>query len=431
VLAELDAELVGLTGVKQRIAEIAALLAVDAAREQFGLSNERPSLHMSFTGGPGTGKTTTVLGILEVLGRAGLEVRLGAPTGRAAKRLSEVTRRPASTLHRLLKYDPGEKRFLHDEADPLPCDALVVDEVSMIDTPLMYALLKAVGQGTRLILLGDPDQLPSVGPGKVLAELIRSRAVPHLHLEAVFRQAEASPIIANAHRIRRGEPPAFPRPAEAKPSDSGFWFVPCPDAAAGVSLVADLVCDRLPGRFGYHPLRDIQVLSPMNQGPLGTAALNQALQARLNPFSEGVEHRDRVLRVRDKVMQLRNNYDKGVFNGDVGYVRSASPARRAVTVDFDGEEVEYEGEELDQLALAYAVSVHKSQGSQFGSVTLVLPEPSSPLLTRELFYTAVTRAQQKVRIVGTEAAIRAAVGREVQRASGLRDRLRAALSPEA
>jgi exodeoxyribonuclease V alpha subunit len=264
----------------------------------------------------------------------------------------------------------------------------------------------------------------------VLAELIRSRAVPHLHLEAVFRQAEASPIVANAHRIRRGELPASPRPAEARspeaspgtagpggstgqggsgPLGSGFYFVPCPDAAAGVSLVADLVCDRLPARFGYHPLRDIQVLSPMNQGPLGTAALNQALQERLNPFSEGVAHRDRVLRVRDKVMQLRNNYDKGVFNGDVGYVRSASPARRAVTVDFDGEDVEYEGEELDQLALAYAVSVHKSQGSEFRAVVLLLTRAHWAMLQRNLLYTGITRARENLFLVAQPEAVRRAV----------------------
>jgi exodeoxyribonuclease V alpha subunit len=371
------------------------------------------------TGGPGTGKTTTVLGILEVLKRAGLKVRLAAPTGRAAKRLSEVTGHPASTLHRLLKYDPAAKGFAHDEISPLPCEALVVDEVSMIDTVLMYSLLKAVKPGTRLILVGDPDQLPSVGPGKVLAELIRSGAVPHLHLDAIFRQAQASLIVSNAHRIRHGRLPEFRE-------GGNFHAIPCRDAAEAPSAVADLVCDELPRLFGYHPLHDVQVLSPMNQGPLGTVALNKALQARLNPFSEGVEHKDRVLRSRDKVMQLRNNYDKNVFNGDIGYVKAASASRRTVTVDFDGEEVSYEGEELDQLVHAYAVSIHKSQGSEFRAVVMLLTRAHWVMLQRNLFYTGITRAREHLFLVAQGEAVRRAVEHNpaVQRNTLLAEALR-------
>lgn len=355
------------------------------------------------TGGPGTGKTTTVLGLLEVLKRAGLKVRLAAPTGRAAKRLAEVTGREASTLHRLLRFDPAEKRFTHDEASPLPCDALVVDEVSMIDTLLMYALLKAVRAGTRLILIGDPDQLPSVGPGQVLAELIRSRAVPHLHLDAIFRQAGGSLIVANAHRIHRGEMPVFPAAA------GNFHLIPCREAEAGIEAVVRLVCDDLPKRFGYHPLADVQVLSPMNQGPLGTVALNRALQARLNPHAEGVPHRDRKLKAGDKVMQIRNNYDKNVFNGDIGYVERVSIGDRTVAVDFEGTRAAYEGDELDQLALAYAVSVHKSQGSEFRAVVLILGRVHWVMLQRNLIYTGITRSREHLFLVAQEEAVRRAV----------------------
>lgn len=372
------------------------------------------------TGGPGTGKTTTVLGILEVLKRAGLKVRLAAPTGRAAKRLAEVTGQEASTLHRLLRFDPAEKRFTHDDASPLPCDALVVDEVSMIDTVLMYAVLKAVKAGTRLILIGDPDQLPSVGPGQVLAELIRSGSVPHLHLEAIFRQAGGSLIVANAHRIHRGEMPVFPAArsapaakASTEASSTGTagncHLVPCREAEAAIASVVRLVSEALPKRFGYHPLADVQVLSPMNQGPLGTVALNQALQARLNPGSGGVPHRDRKLKVGDKVMQIRNNYDKNVFNGDIGYVEKASVEDRTVTVDFDGAKAAYQGEELDQLTLAYAVSVHKSQGSEFRAVVLILGRVHWVMLQRNLIYTGITRAREQLVLVAQEDAVRRAV----------------------
>jgi exodeoxyribonuclease V alpha subunit len=365
------------------------------------------------TGGPGTGKTTTVLGILEVFKRAGLRVRLAAPTGRAAKRLSEVTGHPASTIHRMLKYDPAQRKFTHDEIAPLPADALVVDELSMIDTVLMYALLKAVKPGTRVILIGDPDQLPSVGPGKVLAEFIRSGAVPHLHLDRIFRQAEESLIVANAHRIHLGEAPvALPMPDErtAAPTVSdNFHFIPLRDAATGAELVAELVADALPRRFGFDPRFDVQVLTPMNQGPLGTLALNQALQARLNPASESLTFKDRNFRTGDKVMQIRNNYDKNVFNGDIGYISSISRSARAVTVDFDGEPAVYEGDELDQLTLAYAVTVHKSQGSEFKAVVMLASKAHWIMLQRNLLYTGITRARERLFLVGQPEALRRAV----------------------
>jgi exodeoxyribonuclease V alpha subunit len=275
-----------------------------------------------------------------------------------------------------------------------------------------------VKAGTRLVLVGDPDQLPSVGPGKVLAELIRSKAVPHLHLEAIFRQAETSLIVANAHRIHRGEMPTH--------EGGNFHFIPCRDSESLPASVATLVADRLPARFGYHPLHDVQVLSPMNQGPLGTVVLNQALQARLNPDSVGVEHKDRVLRVGDKVMQLKNNYDKNVFNGDIGYVLSASPANRTLTVDFDGEKVAYEPEDLDQLTLAYAVSVHKSQGSEFRAVVMLLTRAHWVMLQRNLFYTGITRARENLLLVAQEEAVRRAVEHNpsVARHTALADAIR-------
>ncbi|MDB5048894.1 MAG: helicase, RecD/TraA family [Fibrobacteres bacterium] len=393
------------------------------------------------TGGPGTGKTTTVLGILEVFKRAGLRVRLAAPTGRAAKRLSEVTGHPASTIHRMLKYDPAQKKFTHDDISPLPTDVLVVDELSMIDTVLMYALLKGVKPGTRLILIGDPDQLPSVGPGKVLAEFIRSGAVPHLHLDRIFRQAEESLIVANAHRIHQGIPPVTLGLPEAGDSGSGgtsagnFHFVPLRDAAAGADLVADLVARVLPRDFGYDPRFDVQVLTPMNQGPLGTLALNQALQERLNPAREGdrngIEFKDRRFRTGDKVMQLRNNYDKNVFNGDIGYISAVSKSARSVTVDFDGEPAVYEGEDLDQLSLAYAVTVHKSQGSEFKAVVMLACKAHWIMLQRNLLYTGITRARERLFLVGQPEALKRAVennpsvARNTMLAEALRDEMSA------
>jgi exodeoxyribonuclease V alpha subunit len=391
------------------------------------------------TGGPGTGKTTTVLGILEVFKRAGLRVRLAAPTGRAAKRLAEVTGHPASTIHRMLKYDPATKGFTHDEIAPLPTDVLVVDELSMIDTVLMYALLKGVKPGTRLVLIGDPDQLPSVGPGKVLAEFIRSGAIPHLHLDRIFRQAEESMIVANAHRIRQGIPPvtlAAPSgdPAEASATGS-VHFLQLQASAGGADQVAALVADVLPRLYGYDPRFDVQVLTPMNQGPLGTQALNQALQARLNPALEGspqeLEFKERRFRVRDKVMQLRNNYDKNVFNGDIGYVSGVSRSTRRVTVDFDGEPAVYEGDELDQLALAYAVTVHKSQGSEFKAVVLLASRAHWIMLQRNLLYTGMTRARERLFLIGQPDALRRAVennpsvARNTMLAEALRDEMSA------
>jgi exodeoxyribonuclease V alpha subunit len=376
------------------------------------------------TGGPGTGKTTTVSAVLHVFAKAGLDVRLAAPTGRAARRMSEVTGHKASTLHRLLKYDPATRGFFHAENNPLPCDALVIDEVSMIDTSLMYSVLRAARPGTRVVLVGDPDQLPSVGAGKVLAEFIRSEAVPHLHLSKIFRQAEQSLIVTNAHRINRG---LAPTPAE---EDGGnFHLVERGDPESVVEAVVELACERLPKRFGYHPLADIQVLTPMNQGPLGTVVLNEALQQRLNPSGPAMEFRDKRFRKGDKVMQLRNNYDKAVFNGDIGKVERLDLEEDELHADFDGETVTYSLEELDQLGLAYAVSVHKSQGSEFKAVVLALTKSHWVMLQRNLLYTAITRAREQLVIAGQRAAVHRSVDNNpsVQRNTLLAERLREAV----
>ncbi len=375
------------------------------------------------TGGPGTGKTTTVSAILHVFAKAGLDVRLAAPTGRAARRMSEVTGKRASTLHRLLKYDPATRGFVHGESNPLPCDALVMDEVSMIDTSLMYSVLRAVKPGMRVVLVGDPDQLPSVGAGKVLGEFIRSEAVPHLHLAKIFRQAEASLIVTNAHRINRGIVP------ETAEGSGNFHLVERGDPESVVDAIVELACERLPKKFGYHPLLDVQVLTPMNQGPLGTHALNAALQKHLNPGGPALESRDRHFRKNDKVMQLRNNYDKNVFNGDIGRIVRVDVDEEELQVDFDGEIVTYSAEELDQLALAYAISVHKSQGSEFKAVVLALSKSHWVMLQRNLLYTAITRAREQLVIAGNRSAVRRSVENNpsVERNTLLADRLKDAI----
>jgi exodeoxyribonuclease V alpha subunit len=380
------------------------------------------------TGGPGTGKTTTVAAILRVLDAAGLETRLAAPTGRAARRMAEVTGRRAVTLHRLLQYDPATRGFVHDEKNPLECGALVVDEVSMIDTMLMHALLRAVRPGTRVVLVGDPDQLPSIGAGKVLAEFIRSGAIPHLHLSAIFRQAESSRIVTGAHRVNRGVAPAFTEESDEAGADSDFRLVERGGPEAVLDAVVKVVCEELP-RLRLDPVRDVQVLTPMNQGPLGTIALNAALQARLNPGGPALSHRGRLFRAGDKVMQLKNNYEKDVFNGDIGRVLavdSRSDAEAALVADFDGERTQYGPQELDQLGLAYAATIHKSQGSEFKAVVLALAKSHFVMLQRNLFYTAITRARERLVLVGNRAAVHRCVEHNpaVERYTRLAEKLR-------
>ena len=357
------------------------------------------------TGGPGVGKTTLVNSILKILSVKGVRIALAAPTGRAAKRLSESTGLEAKTIHRLLEVDPMHGGFRRNEEHPLDCDLLVVDETSMIDVPLMHALLKAVPDHAALILVGDVDQLPSVGPGQVLADIIASGAVPVVRLTEVFRQAAESRIIVNAHRINQGLMPEW-----AQDPASDFHFIECADAEDGVAKILQIVRERIPARYGLDPIRDIQVLCPMNRGGLGARSLNIDLQQALNPPGElRVERFGSTYGIGDKVMQIENDYDKEVYNGDLGVVRSIDPEASEMVIEFDGRPVTYGFGELDELVLAYATTIHKSQGSEYPAVVIPLTTQHYPMLQRNLLYTAVTRGKRLVVIVGQKKAMAIAV----------------------
>jgi len=377
------------------------------------------------TGGPGTGKTTTIRAILRLLSARGKRVLLAAPTGRAAKRIAETTGHEAKTIHRLLEVSPSEGfRFKRNADNPLEADMLIVDEVSMIDLLLMNHLLKAIGPGTHLLLVGDADQLPSVGPGNVLRDLIAAGVIPTVRLSVIFRQAQNSTIITNAHRINRGEFPLFPK------DRTDFYFFGKADPDEVAPLLVDIVARRIPRKFGAHPIADIQVLCPMHRGSAGVANLNSLLQAELNPPHPAKgEYRagSRLYRAGDKVLQLRNNYDKDVFNGDVGMIEAIDLEEGIATIRFDGRPVEYDLSDLDEVMPAYAMSVHKSQGSEYPIVVMPVVMQHYMMLQRNLLYTAITRARQRVVLVGTRKAIAMAVrnNRVDRRWSGLARRLQA------
>jgi exodeoxyribonuclease V alpha subunit len=358
------------------------------------------------TGGPGVGKTTIVKAIVHIARAGRKRVGLAAPTGRAAKRLGEATGVEALTIHRLLEYQPHEGGFQRNAEHPLELDLLVVDEASMVDTPLFRSLLAALVPGAQLVLVGDIDQLPSVGPGNVLADVIDSGAATVIRLTEIFRQAAASKIVVSAHKINAGELPEL----EAPSATSDFYFIGRDDPEAARDTIVELVAERIPARFGLDAIADIQVLAPMHRGELGTSALSRALQDRLVPAG-GPElvRGDRAYRRRDKVMQLRNDYDRGVFNGDIGTIDSIDPEGGVIRVDFDAKIVTYERAELDQLVHAYAVSVHKSQGSEYPAVVIALANQHFMMLQRSLLYTAVTRGKKLVVIVGTRRAVGLAV----------------------
>lgn len=362
------------------------------------------------TGGPGVGKTTIVRGIVSTFLRCRKRVALAAPTGRAAKRLQESTGQPAATLHRLLEWRPAEGRFGRNAQHALEADLLVVDEASMIDIRLAADLLAALADGTRLVLVGDQDQLPSVGPGTVLRDLIASRAVPVVKLDEIFRQAAQSLIVTNAHRIHDGELPELgAAPAQGAQADRrDFFFLEEEDPAAAALLIRDLVVTRLPRRYGYSPF-DIQVLAPMHRGELGSTNLNKLLQEALSTGADELHSGGRSFRVGDRVMQMRNNYDKDVFNGDLGQVVRVAADAGEIAVRFDQREILYESDELDELALAYAATVHKSQGSEYPAVVIPVHTQHFVMLQRSLLYTAVTRGKQLVVLVGTRKALAMAV----------------------
>ncbi len=374
------------------------------------------------TGGPGTGKTTTIRVLTNALSSMKVRFALAAPTGRAAKRLSEATGYPASTIHRLLAYQPGEG-FKHHQKNPLPVEFLIVDEASMLDILLSYQLVSALRPGTFVLLVGDVDQLPSVGAGDVLRELIDSEVANVSHLTQIFRQSANSKIITNAHSINQGEQPAF-----GKESRDFFFFSANTPEEAG-DWVVDVVCQRIPRKFSLDPVEDIQVLAPMYRGPVGVDTLNERLQAQLNPGGPKRPERaffGRTFRVGDKVMQTQNNYDKDVFNGDIGMVGHIDPEDQTVAIEIDGRPVIYEWSEMDQLVLAYAVSVHKSQGSEFKAVVIPVVTSHYIMLQRNLLYTAVTRAKELCVLVGSRKAIAIAVNNNKvnQRYSALSWRLK-------
>jgi exodeoxyribonuclease V alpha subunit len=358
------------------------------------------------TGGPGVGKTTLVNAILRILSAKGMRLLLCAPTGRAAKRMNEATGFEAKTIHRLLEVDPRTGGFRRDSENPLDCDLLVIDETSMVDVLLMHALLKAIPNAAALLVVGDVDQLPSVGPGQVLADMIASGAVPVVRLTEVFRQAAKSQIIVNAHRINEGVFPDLRKPE----GESDFYFVEADDPEAAVPRIVELVKTRIPRRFGLDPIRDTQVLCPMNRGGVGARSLNIELQAALNPAGERkVERFGWTFAPGDKVMQIENDYDKEVYNGDIGYVVNVDLDEGELSASFDGRPVTYGFGELDTLVPAYAVTIHKSQGSEYPAVIIPVLTQHYAMLQRNLLYTGITRGKRLVVLVGQKKAIAIAV----------------------
>jgi exodeoxyribonuclease V alpha subunit len=383
---------------------------------------------MVITGGPGTGKTTIINAVLKIYAELKTRIMLAAPTGRAAKRMSEATGLEAKTIHRLLAYSLQKGGFQRNEDQPLDCDILVIDEASMIDTTLMYHLLKAVPQTASLILVGDVNQLPSVGPGNVLNDIIASSAVPVVVLDKIFRQAKTSQIVVNAHRINAGQIPSTPT-GRAADLQTDFYFIEQEDPEKILDIILELSRKRIPRHFGFDPLDDIQVLTPMHRGSLGAGNLNQKLQAALNPGAGGVTRGETIFRLNDKVMQVRNNYDKDVFNGDIGRVSAIAWEKREVTVTIDGREVAYDFGDLDELVPAYAVSVHKSQGSEYPAVIVPIVTQHYVLLQRNLIYTAVTRGKDLVVIVGTRKALAIGINNDKTRQRYTRLKYRLMLCP--
>ena len=377
-----------------------------AKSQKLAISKALESKLMVITGGPGTGKTTLVNALLKTLAAKKLNIKLCAPTGRAAKRLSESTGLEATTIHRLLEIDPAYGSFKRNEESPLLCDYLVIDETSMVDVPLFYSLLKALPLHSALLLVGDVDQLPSVGAGQVLKDIISSRVISTVQLTEIFRQAATSKIITNAHSVNQGMLPNLQPPKE----ESDFYFIEAEHGDDIINKIITMIKDRIPKRFNLNPVHDIQLLCPMQRGRAGARSLNVELQKVLNPnYSKGILKFGQIFAVGDKIMQTENNYDKETYNGDIGIIRAINEQDQEITINFYNRDVTYDYTDLDQITLVYATTIHKSQGSEYSAVIIPLTMQSYMMLRRNLIYTAITRGKKLVVIIGQKKALAIAV----------------------
>ncbi len=400
-----------LINIPKTIRKIDSAKAVDWVQKQLDISlaeKQKEAIKcaidnkvMVITGGPGTGKTTIINAVLKVFTKLPVNILLAAPTGRAAKRMNETTGHEAKTIHRMLEYRIQKGGFQKNDEQPLDCDLLIIDEASMIDTILMHYLLKAIPKDATFILVGDVNQLPSVGAGNVLKDIISSDAAPVIELNEIFRQAKESQIIVNAHKINNGVIPSL----DSSRQDTDFYFIQKEDPEDVLRIILELAKDRIPNKFGFDPFDDIQILTPTHKGVVGSGNLNVELQKTLNPGEGGVIRGNRNFRVNDKVMQIKNNYDKDIFNGDMGIISRINQEEQVVIITFDGRPVEYDYTDLDEIVLAYAVSVHKSQGSEYPAVIIPMLTQHYILLQRNLIYTAVTRGRKLVVMVGTKKAL--------------------------
>ncbi|MBN1521722.1 MAG: AAA family ATPase, partial [Candidatus Aureabacteria bacterium] len=395
---------------EQNIKEIEAVNRIVFSEGQFrAFDAALQEKLLVITGGPGTGKTTLIKGIVQAFNRYGAQVLLAAPTGRAAKRLSQSAEMTAKTIHRLLEYNPAANSFGRHKGNPLECDLVIIDEASMVDILLLFHLLQAVGPKTSVIFVGDADQLPSVGPGNVLRDMIASGRIPVVSLRHIFRQKKGSEIILNAHCINQGR---MIRMSRGKPDARHFFFIKKKEPEAIKEVIEELVRKRIPKKFGLNSYSDIQVITPMHKGIVGVEKLNETLQSICNPQTDGIARRSFVLKKGDKVMQIVNNYDKDVFNGDIGFIDRIDREGGFIVVDFDGRKVVYDFIDLDELVLAYAISVHKSQGSEYRCVIMPVTHQHFIMLQRNLLYTAVTRGKELVILVGDEEALQYAIGND-------------------
>ena len=391
-----------------------------APRQRQALENSLKSKFSIITGGPGVGKTTIIRALVEIYGVRKLKVVLAAPTGRAAKRMTESVGAPAQTIHRLLKWNPVTNRFTFDAENRLEGDVFIFDETSMIDVKLACDLLSALPDSAVVVWVGDTDQLPSVGPGSVLGDLIKSGTVPSTKLDFIFRQDTSGLIVTNAHHVNAGEP------LEIRQGETDFYFMRCEDPQTCVQRAIEFMMTRIPRKFGMDPLADVQVLVPMRKNVLGTDNLNVELQKALNPHGDAIVRGGTMFRTGDRVMQLRNNYDKDVYNGDVGFVKAVNSDDRSMVVTFDGRPVRYDGGDLDELVLAYATTIHKSQGSEYPAVIVIMHTQHYVMLQRNLLYTAITRGRKLVLLMGVPYAIDQAIKTNTvrERRTSLADKLK-------